>query len=146
MALFSASALRDAPVRSVIEPGKYPVRIAALKKVTSRDKGTPGYEFDLELLPGAALQSNGADPSGRHIFSTLWASTDPAKLGPFLGRIKKLALSAGFDFAAMDGMPDDQAEQYLLDFLFQKEVGVKVKNEEYNGELREVIADFFALS
>ena len=141
MALFSAQALKDAPVRQVLEPGKYHVRINKMAKTTSRNKGTPGVEFDFEVVIGA-LQSNGADPQGRHIFATVWGSSNPENLGMFMGRMKALALATDFDFSLGDSMDDDAFEQLFYDSCLQKEIILKLGNEKYNGEERETIAGF----
>jgi len=143
--MFSAKALRDAPVTQTLEPGRYQARIVKVNRTASTRTGTPGIEFEFQIVMGP-LQSNGADPRNRHVFDTIWASKDPSKIGPFLQRIKKLAIATNFDLDGAAAMSDDQFEEALLAHLMQKELVIKLGNEEYNGNLREKVLDFYPLS
>jgi hypothetical protein len=145
MALFNAKALKDAPVTQTLEPGRYQVRIVKAARTASKRTSTPGIELEFQVVLGP-IQSNGADPRNRHIFDTIWASTDPEKMGPFLAKIKKLAICTNFDLSQAESMTDDQFEEALLDHLLQKELIVKIKNEEYNGNLQERVQDFAPLA
>lgn len=144
MSMFSAKALRDAPVTQTLEPGRYQARIVKASRTVSARTGTPGIEFEYQVTVGP-IQSTGADPRNRHVFDTLWASKDPDKLGPFLQRIKKLAIATNFDLNSASGLSDDQFEEALLTHLLQKELVIKIGNEEYNGNLREKVLDFYPL-
>jgi hypothetical protein len=145
MSIFSAKALRDAPVTQTLEPGRYQARIIKVNRTASARTGTSGIEFEYQVTVGP-IQSTGSDPRNRHVFDTLWASKDPDKLGPFLQRIKKLAMATSFDLDSAAGMTDDQFEEALLTHLLQKELVIKIGNEEYNGNLRERVIDFYPLS
>jgi hypothetical protein len=145
MSVFSAKALRDAPVTQTLEPGRYQARIVKVNRTASARTGTPGIEFEYQVTVGP-IQSNGSDPRNRHVFDTLWASQDIDKLGPFLQRMKKLAIATNFDLNSDVGGTDDQFEEVFLAHLLQKELVIKIGNEEYNGNLRERVIDFYPLS
>lgn len=144
MSLFNADTLSSAPVRTLLDPGRYHVRINGAKEVVSNQKNTPGVELSLEVVIGQ-IQENKTDPAGRKLFTTIWKSQDETKQGMFYGQLHKIADAVGFDLAAFAGMDADEFTLLFLEALLQKELGVKVIIETYNNKEKEVVSDFFAL-
>lgn len=141
MSLFDSSALASAPVRTILNPGKYHCRINKAVQILSNQKQTPGIEFEFEVVIGP-IQENNSDPSGRKVFGSIYSSKDPEKRGPFYSRIHALADAVDFDLTAYAGMSSEEFTPLFLGTLLQKELVVTVGNEEYNGKVRETINGF----
>lgn len=141
MSLFTADALKDAPVRTVLNPGKYKCRLVRAQEILSKQKQTPGVEFEFDVVAGP-IQENRADPAGRKIFGTIYSSTVPENRGPFYSRIHALADACDFDLASCAGMDETEFTGYFLTTILNRELVVSVDNESYNNKLRETISGF----
>lgn len=143
MPLFTAEALAAAPVRSVLDPGKYRARIIKVEKTISTNKGTPGVAIELVVTPGNLIQQSGSDPQNHHIFTTVWSSSDPTKTGPFFSKMHGLADAAMVDLAAFVGMDGDAFEQAFYQALLSREVVVLMGQRDYNGSMQEEVKNFY---
>ena len=141
MGLFDASALANAPVRSVLNPGKYSARILSAKEILSSKKNTPGLEIELVVTNGPT-QESGSEPINHHSFATLYSSNDPTKRGPFFSRVHGLADAAGIDLASFEGMPAEEFTPVFLETLINRDVVMVIANELYEGNPKEVVKGF----
>jgi hypothetical protein len=135
MAIFDASGLSTAPVRTTLDEGWYTVRVRKCEGVVSSKKGTPGVHFEYQVSYGPAQQAGGS-AQGRVLFDDLWIPTTPGSgrdIG--LSRLRKVTECVGMQ-------ANDKLE--LMEFT-NKELQVKVKHEEFNGETKERIADYKSL-
>lgn len=145
MSLFSAEALSSAPVRTLLNPGRYSVRIVDAKEVVSKQKQTPGLELTLEVLPGNAIQENNSDPAGRKLFNTIYSSLDPSKRGMFYSRLHALADAVDFDLSAGVGISEEEFTALFIAYLFQKEMVISVKQPQSADDRYEEIGGYFHL-
>lgn len=143
MPLFTAEALAAAPVRSVLDPGKYRARIIKVENTVSAQKGTPGVSLEFVITPGNMIQSSGSDPQNHHTFATIWSSNDPTKTGPFFSKMHGLADAAGIDLAQFAGMTPDAFETSFYQTLLNREVVIQVANRDYNGSPQEEVKNFY---
>lgn len=141
MGLFDASALANAPVRSVLNPGKYTARIVKAAEILSAKKGTPGLDIEL-IVTNGPTQESGSEPINHHIFTQIYSSTDPTKRGPFFSRVHALADAANIDLATFEGMSAEEFTPMFLETLLNRDVIVVISNEEYQGNPKEVVKTF----
>lgn len=134
--IFSAQGLSTAPVNQVLDAGNYAVTLISATGVTSKEKGTPGIKLDLSISAGPVQEASGADPTGKHIFWTLWIPLDGAGRAMGLSRLAKLCKVCGVS----------QEDDLDLDQFVGKEFIVRLKLRDYNGEPQEDIADFKAIA
>ncbi len=144
MGLFDADALSKAPVRSVLNPGKYQCRVLKAVEMVSKNKGTPGIDLQFVVIQGQ-IQENNSDPANHNIFGQIYSSNDPDKRGPFYSRMHALADSADIDLTQFAGMDADEFTPMFLDMLVGRDIVVSIDNETYMGNLKETIKGFSKL-
>lgn len=142
MALFTAEALAAAPVRSVLDPGKYRATILKAAQCISEQKRTPGIELELVVTPGNMIQQSGSDPQNHHTFASIWSSLDSTKTGPFFSKVHGLADAANIDLAQFAGMDADTFTVTFLENLIGKEVVMTIAQREYMGNMQEEVKGF----
>jgi len=141
MGLFDADALSSAPVRSVLNPGKYQCRCVKAVEIVSKNKGTPGIDLQFVVITGQ-IQENNSDPANHNIFGQIYSSVDPSKRGTFYSKMHALADAADIDLAQYAGMSSEEFTPMFLDSLVNTVIVVDVDNETYNGNLKETIKGF----
>jgi len=141
MGLFDAESLSSAPVRSVLNPGKYQCRIVKAVEMVSKNKGTPGIDLQFVVVVGP-VQENNSDPANHNIFGQIYSSNDPSKRGTFYSKMHSLADAADIDLAQYVGMSSEEFTPMFLDSLINCVIVVDVDNETYNGNLKETIKSF----
>lgn len=144
MSLFDADALSSAPVRSVLNPGKYQVRILKALEMVSKNKGTPGLDFQFVVTAGP-VQDNGNACENHNIFAQLYSSLDPTKRGTFYSKLHALANAALIDLEQFSGLDADEFTPMFLEMLLNRDIVVTIDNETYQGNLKEVVKSFSAL-
>ncbi len=123
MAIINVAGLADAPVTQLIDEGVYLAQIISAEPVVSKgEKQTPGIKFEFVVLQGA-IQQNGSDPTGRHIFWTLWIPNEGAGHDIGLQRLAKMC--------RVTGVP--QSDQLDTDAFIEKQLIVTVKHRTMNG-------------
>jgi hypothetical protein len=142
MSLFTAEALAAAPVRSVLDAGRYRFTILKAEQGRSKDKGTPSIDLELVVTPGNMIQQSGSDPQNHHSFCSIWSSNDPTKTGPFFSKVHGLADAANIDLAQFTGMDADTFTATFLQLLIGREVIGILKQREYMGNMQEEITGF----
>jgi hypothetical protein len=142
MSLFTAEALAAAPVRSVLDPGKYRATIVKAEQIISEQKRTPGIGLELVVTPGNMIQQSGSDPQNHHTFANIYSSNDPSKTGPFLSKIHGLADAANIDLTQFVGMDKDTFTATFLQMLVSREVVMTIAQRDYMGTPQEEVKSF----
>lgn len=133
MAIFNASAVRSAPLRSVVDEGSYRVRIVSVKAGASKQKGTPCLNFDYCIEAGPA-QVDGRIVEGKHVFQALYFGENHEVSDR---NLRQLCVAAGVEI--------EDEEQVLRD-LEGREVIIAIKHRDYNGEPQEDVKGYKKVS
>lgn len=123
MAIINVAGLATAPVVQLIDEGVYLAQIVSAEPVVSKgEKQTPGIKFDFVVVQGA-IQQNGSDPTGRHVFWTLWIPNEGAGRDIGLQRLAKLCRVTGIV----------QSDELNTDEFIEKQVIITVKHRTMSG-------------
>ena len=132
MAIINVKGLSTAPTSDLFDKGRYLAEIVSAEPITSKNKGTPGIKFDFVILQGP-VQESGVDPTGRHLFWTMWLPTSGSGYTMGLTKLARLCKASGIP----------PADDFDCDALVGKQLILSVKvSPQDNGEDQQDISNF----